>query len=114
MPEIEAARNSATGPFAADTPGLAAAPAPSVIPDRGHDALDVLAEERATFQSRLPDLLRAHAGRFVLIKGQDVVACFDDRDAALREGYRRFGVVSFLVRKVAEEDAVVYLPNVVP
>jgi hypothetical protein len=78
------------------------------------DPLAALAEERATYDDRLPELLRQHEGRFVLIKGKDIAGLFGDRSAALREGYRRFGIVPFLVRQVAATEPVVCLPNVVP
>jgi hypothetical protein len=77
-------------------------------------ALAVLAQEIATYRDHLPQLLREQAGRFVLIKGVDVLGTFPERSAALREGYRRFGVAPFLVRQIADPDPVVYLPNVVP
>jgi hypothetical protein len=80
----------------------------------GEDAFAALAEERATYRDRLPELMREHEGQFVLIKGQNVVGVFCDRSAALREGYRRFGIVPFLVRQVTASEPVVYLPNVVP
>jgi hypothetical protein len=78
------------------------------------DALAALAEERATYRDRLPELVRKHEGRFALIKGQNVIGVFSDRSAALEEGYRRFGIVPSLVRQIAASEAVVYLPNVVP
>jgi hypothetical protein len=78
------------------------------------DALTALAEERATYRDRLPELLAKHEGRFVLIKGPSVVGIFSNRSAALQEGYRRFGIVPFLVRQIAASEPVVYLPNVVP
>jgi hypothetical protein len=78
------------------------------------DALAALAEERASYRDRLPELVRKHEGRFVLIKGQNVIGVFSDRSTALQEGYSRFGVVPFLVRQVAASEPVVYLPNVVP
>jgi hypothetical protein len=72
-----------------------------------------LTEEMATFRDRLPELLREHDGEFVLIKGTEIAGVFSDRSAALREGYRRFGIVPLLVRQIAASDPVVYLPNVV-
>jgi hypothetical protein len=88
------------------------------LPERGEfspeAALAVMKEEITTFQNHLPQLLREQAGRFVLIKGADILGTFPDRSAALREGYRRFGVVPFLVRQIADPEPVVYLPNVVP
>jgi hypothetical protein len=76
--------------------------------------LSVMTQGIETFRNHLPELLRENAGRFVLIKGVDILGTFLDRSAALREGYRRVGVVPFLVRQVADPEPVVYLPNVVP
>lgn len=83
-------------------------------PGGGEAALAALAEEMATYRARLPELLAEGEGRFVLIKGREVVGMFPDRSAALREGYRRFGVVPFLAREVTAAEPAVYLPNVVP
>jgi hypothetical protein len=88
--------------------------APSEGEGEDEDALAALAEERATYRDHRSELVREHEGQFVLIKGHNVVGVFSDRSAALREGYRRFGVVPFLVRQVAASEPVVYLPNVVP
>jgi hypothetical protein len=78
-------------------------------------ALAAIAEEIATYRNHLPQLLREQAGRFVLIKGADILGIFPDRSAAMREGYRRLGVaVPVLVRQIADPEPVVYLPNVVP
>jgi hypothetical protein len=82
--------------------------------DSPESALSVMTQEIETFRNHLPELLREDAGRFVLKKGADILGTFLDRSAALREGYRRFGVVPFLVRQVADPEPVVYLPNVVP
>jgi hypothetical protein len=90
----------------------------SAADDEEEDDADVsvaaLAEEIATYRSRLPELLREHEGQFVLIKGAEIAGIFPDRSAALREGYRRFGVVPLLVRQIAPSEPAVYLPNVVP
>jgi hypothetical protein len=78
-------------------------------------ALAAIAEEITTYRNHLPHLVREQAGRFVLIKGADILGIFPDRSAALREGYRRFGAVApFLVRQIADPEPVVYLSNVVP
>jgi hypothetical protein len=78
------------------------------------DPLAALAEEREAFQERLPDLLREHEGKYVLIKGTDLIGVYRDRSQALSDGYQRFGVIPFLVRQIAASAPVVYLPNVVP
>lgn len=78
------------------------------------DPLAAMAEERETFRRRLPELLGKHDGQFVLIHGRDVLGVFDDRASALREGYRRFGAIPFLVRQVTATELAVYLPNITP
>jgi len=78
------------------------------------EPLAPLAGAMATYRERLPELLPEHEGRFVLIRDSAIVGVFPDRSAALREGYRRFGIVSFLVRQIAASEPVVYLPYVVP
>jgi hypothetical protein len=79
-----------------------------------HAGLAALAIEMAAYHAHLPRLLREHGGEFVLIKGDDIVGVFADRSSALEEGYRRFGIVSFLVREITAAEPVIYLPNVVP
>ena len=76
-------------------------------------SITALAEEIATYRNRLPELLREHDGQFVLIKGTEIAGIFPDRSTALREGYRRFGIVPLLVRQITASDPAVYLPNVV-
>lgn len=76
------------------------------------DPVAEIAEEIATYKARLPELL-AHEGRFVLIKGKDVIGFFDTSSEAIREGYRRFGVVPMLVKRIAAVEPVIYIPNVV-
>jgi hypothetical protein len=85
-----------------------------VAASEGEVALAELTEETATYRARLPELLRGQEGQYVLIKGTTIAGVFPDRSAALREGYRRFGIVPFLVRQIAASEPVVYLPNVVP
>ena len=80
---------------------------------RSTSALDVLAEELATYRAHLPELLREHRGDFMLDKGTEIIGFFPDDSAAIREGYRRFGGAPFLVKEVAFPERVVDLPNVV-
>jgi hypothetical protein len=87
---------------------------PTTEPGASLDALAALAEEMAAFRARLPGLVPEHEGEFVLIKGGEIVGIFDRHEAALREGYRRFGIAPFLVRRVAVLEPTVYLPNVKP
>ena len=76
------------------------------------EALSAIAEEMATYRARVHEWLPDREGQFVLIKGSEVVGFFPNQSEALREGNRRFGVVSFLVRRVAAKEPSIYLPNV--
>ncbi len=78
----------------------------------GEDPVAEIAQEIATYRSRLPELL-AHEGEFVLIKGDQVIGFFGEASAAIREGRRRFGLVPILVKRITAIEPVVYIPNVV-
>jgi hypothetical protein len=71
---------------------------------------DLLKQEWRTFQRERGRLLaEGHKGRFALVKGDELVGMYPDEDAALRAGYERFGLVSFMVKQImAEEDEPVY------
>lgn len=58
--------------------------------------------ERQYYVEHLSELLDHCRDRFVVIKGTEVVGAFDTLDEALREGTRRFGLASFLARRVEQ------------
>lgn len=60
----------------------------------------VLERELRTYQERKDDLVGASAGKYVLVKDDEVVDVFDTEADAIRDGYRRFGNVPFLVKEV--------------
>lgn len=67
-----------------------------------------LEHEQAVYQRNLGDLL-ANEGKFVIIKGDEVVLTpTDDYPAALRVGFERFGPVPFLVKKIERYEPVHY------
>ncbi len=66
----------------------------------------LLEKELKTFDKRKEQLLVEAKGRFVLIKGDEVLADFASYEDALSEGYRRFGNESFLVQEVQENGGV--------
>jgi len=65
-----------------------------------------LEQELQTFHEHKEHLLEKYKDRYVLIKGDEVVADFESRGDALREGYKRFGHEAFLVKKVEEMEQV--------
>ena len=65
-----------------------------------------LEQELTTFHEQKQHLLEKYKDRFVLMKGDDVIADFASRSDALREGYKQFGTSAFLVKKVEEVEQV--------
>jgi hypothetical protein len=65
-----------------------------------------LEQELATFEAMKPDLLRNHAGKFVLIKGDRLIDTFDTSENAYSEGVQRFGQEPFLVKPVREIEEI--------
>lgn len=65
-----------------------------------------LEQELKTYNALKNKLLAESKGKFVLIKGQELLGIYDSRDAALFEGYKRFGNQEFLVKEILEIEAV--------
>jgi hypothetical protein len=57
------------------------------------------AEELAAYHRKLPELL-GDAGRFVLIKGDEVIGVFDSYQDAVTSGYERFELDLFFVKQI--------------
>ena len=58
-----------------------------------------LERELAAYKAKLEEL-KAHAGRYVLVHGDDVVDTFSSYDDALKDGYAKFGLEPFLVKRI--------------
>ena len=65
---------------------------------------DAVQPEVETFEAQRSALAKSHSGSFVLVHGEEIVDFFPTRAAALREGYRRYGRASFLVKKVEAHE----------
>jgi hypothetical protein len=65
-----------------------------------------LEQELQTFHEQKEHVLEKYKDRFVLIKGDAIVADFESRGDTLREGYKRFGHKAFLVKQVEEVEQV--------
>jgi len=70
----------------------------------------MLDAERHYFDANFDELRSKYLGRVVLIKGDALVGAFDSEDAAIAEGARRFGLSSFMVRRVEEAISEVSIP----
>ncbi len=70
----------------------------------------MLEQERKYFETHRAVWLNQYAGKFVLVKGEQLVGVFNTQQEALAEGARRFGTESFLVRQVDESEHLIYIP----
>lgn len=64
----------------------------------------MLDRERKYFSKNKAELVASHLGKFVVIKGLELVGAFNTVEEAIGEGARRFGLEPFLVRLVAVAD----------
>lgn len=71
---------------------------------------EVLAEERRFYAAQRESLLRAYEGKYVLIKGSELVGAFDTPNAAYEEGLRRFGNVAMLIVQVRRDQPTSQVP----
>ena len=63
-----------------------------------------LEQEIATFERELDRLTREHAGKFVLVHGEEIVDAFDTFENAADAGLARFGAGPFLIRQVGGDE----------
>lgn len=59
-----------------------------------------LEKEMETYTRELPVLAASFQGKFVVIHKSDVAGVFDTYADALKEGYEKFGLDSFLVKQI--------------
>ena len=65
-------------------------------------AAEMLEEELKTFEQNKSDLLATANGKFALIHDSKVEGTYSSEQDAIAQGYRTFGNVPFLVRRIAE------------
>ena len=70
----------------------------------------MLENELQYFEKNRKQWVSLYQGKFVLIKGEELLGIFDKPEAALAEGARRFGLASFLVLRVEETTEPIYIP----
>jgi hypothetical protein len=67
---------------------------------------DPLAVEVTIFNDHLAEWRKSHMGKFVLIKGTEVVGFYGSLEQAFTVGTGRFGLEPFLVRQIVPGDVV--------
>jgi len=70
----------------------------------------MLEQERKYFDENRAKWLAQYRGKFVLIKGTELIGTFDNLNEALAEGARRFGLESFLARQVGQDEKEINIP----
>jgi hypothetical protein len=63
-----------------------------------------LQQELETFEAHRAELLGQAPGKFALVHSDQVAGIFDTEADAIREGYRQFGNVPFLVKRIEAVD----------
>ncbi len=66
--------------------------------------MEPLRQELETYETHREQLLGEARGKYVLIRGHSIVATYDTEQDAINEGYRQFGNVPFLVKRIAAMD----------
>jgi hypothetical protein len=60
--------------------------------------------ETALYNEMLPQLLESSMGKYVVIKGRDVIGVFDDMNEGYRAALDKYGVTNFLLQPVRAEE----------
>ena len=72
-----------------------------------------LEKELKTYSEKLSELL-VNEGKYVLIHGEDIVGCFVAYEDAVNEGYEKFGLEPFLVKRIQATEQVQFVTRLAP
>lgn len=64
----------------------------------------ILGAEIKTYEQQRDSLLGTSEGKFVLIRGNQVVGIYDSKMDAIAAGYQQFGNVPFLVKQIVKVE----------
>lgn len=65
-----------------------------------------LKKEYQTYLEHKDELLAKSEGKFVLIKDTKIIDVYSSYEDALKEGFKRFGNVPFLVKEIQREEEI--------
>ena len=60
--------------------------------------------ELKAYEQHKNELLATARGKFVLIRGTEVLGVYDSKMDAIAQGYKQFGNVPFLVKQIVEVE----------
>jgi hypothetical protein len=72
-----------------------------------------LENELALYRSKLGELL-AHEGKYVVIKGEEILGTYATFGLALKAGYDRYGPVSFLCKPIHRLEPILFFSHDLP
>jgi hypothetical protein len=72
-----------------------------------------LEQELETYKAKLPELT-AEEGKFALIHGADFIDVYDSYEDALKEGYHRFALDPFLVKRISIVEQAHFVSRPIP
>lgn len=70
----------------------------------------MLEQEREYYNENLSAWLMQYSNKFLLIKGSELIGAFDTYEGTLAEGARQFGLDSYLIRRVGEQEQQIKIP----
>jgi hypothetical protein len=70
----------------------------------------MLDKEIDVYNKNLPEWLKANGGKFVAIKDDNVIGFFDTFESALSEAAKRYGLDSYLIRRVVQKQDDIIVP----
>ncbi len=80
-------------------------------PPPAEPGADLLAEALETFETHLTELLASDPGRYALIRDRCMAGVFDTEMEAIRQGWKLFGNVPFLVKEIVPVDRTLEFPS---
>lgn len=70
-------------------------------------------KELQYYKTRKEELLKRHANKYLVIKGDRLLGVYDTDIDAYKAGLKEFGNVAFLIKKVTKEEEVIRFPALV-
>ena len=71
-----------------------------------------LEKELETYRQKLPEMLDKE-GKFALVHGSEIADIYASYEDALKEGYKRYGLEPFLVKKIEATEKVQFISRFV-
>ena len=72
----------------------------------------MLVDEMVTYRDRLEELLE-NEGKFVLIKGREVVGIYETREEAIHQAVERFRDAPVFIKRIARKEPMIQFGGVV-